>query len=181
MSEPLTQPVSLKLLAEEEVKEKPPAPPGPKPNPIDKPKRGLPPYVLLTKDGRDVLGQPTQPWPENFSELDGGRITGADNKPIYEINVDNAYHLRYRLRAKSDAARNLLSQKYITGMRLFLLGFENSRQSVAAALGNENGSTKFDDVIDDFRAIAAHGAASVVLWLTDQLPKVIDLPDDVVE
>ena len=40
---------------------------------------------------------------------------------------------------------------------------------------------KFDDAIDDFRAIAARGAASVVLWLTDQLPKVIDLPDETVE
>ena len=128
-----------------------------------------------------MLGQSTQIWPEDFSELDGGRITGGDDKPLYEINVDNAYHLRYRLRAKSDVARDLISQKYITGMRLFLLGFENSRRNVAAALGTENGNAKFDDVIDDFRAIAARGAASVVLWLTDQLPKVIDLPDEAVE
>ena len=88
---------------------------------------------MLTKDGREVFGQSTKTWPEGFSELDGGRITGEDDRPIYEINVDNAYHLRYRRRAKSDAARDLISQKYITGMRLFLLGFENSRQNVAAA------------------------------------------------
>ena len=181
MAEPLIQPVSLKLLAEEEVKKKKPTPPKPKPNPKDDPKRGLPPYVLLTKDGREMFGQSTQTWPEGFSELDGGRITGEDDKPIYEINVDNAYHLRYRRRAKSDAARDLISQKYITGMRLFLLGFENSRRNVTAALGNENGKARFDDMIDDFRAIAARGAASVVLWLTDQLPKVIDLPDETVE
>ncbi len=128
-----------------------------------------------------MFGQSTQTWPEDFTELDGGRITGEDDKPIYEINVDNAYHLRYRRRAKSDAARDLISQKYITGMRLFLLGFENSRRNVSEALGTENGNAKFDDVIDDFRAIAARGAASVVLWLTDQLPKVIDLPDETVE
>lgn len=94
--------------------------------------------------------------------------------------VDNAYHLRYRHRAKSDSARDLITQKYITGMRLFLLGFENSRKNIEAA-GGANGNGKLDDVIDDFRAIAARGAASVVLWLTDQLPKVIDLPDEVVE
>ena len=76
---------------------------------------------------------------------------------------------------------DLLSQKYITGMRLFMLGFENSRRNVAAAQGNENGNAKLNDVIDDFRSIAARGAASVVLWLTDQLPKVIDLPDETVE
>ncbi len=64
---------------------------------------------------------------------------------------------------------------------LFLLGFENSRRNVSEALGTENANAKFDDVIDDFRAIAARGAASVVLWLTDQLPKVINLPDETVE
>ena len=88
---------------------------------------------------------------------------------------------RYRHRAKSDAARDLLSQKYITGMRLFMLGFENSWQNVAAARHGGNGDARFDDMIDDCRGIAARASASVVLWLTDQLPKVIDLPDDTVE
>lgn len=181
MSRPLTEPVSIKILAEEEEKDKKKRKKKKKRKPEDKPKRGLPPYVLLTKDGRDILGQSTQAWPEDFSELDGGRITGEDDRPIYEINVDNAYHLRYRLRAKSDSGRDLISQKYITGMRLFLLCFENSRRTVAAARDGENGNTKLDDVVDDFRSIAARGAASVVLWLTDQLPKIIDLPDETVE
>ena len=102
----LTQPVSIKLLSAVKKVPNPPRPPKPpKPPPGEKPNRSLPPYVLLTKDGRDVLNQPTKHWPEGFSELDGGRITGDDNKPIYEINVDNAYHLRYRYRVKSDAAR----------------------------------------------------------------------------
>jgi hypothetical protein len=60
---------------------------------------------------------------------------------------------------------DLTSQKYITGMRLFLLGFENSRRNVSEALGTENGNAKFDDVIDDFRTIAARAAASVGFWL----------------
>lgn len=181
MPAPLTQPVSLKIVPEEQEKPKKPSPPKPKPKPEDEPKRSLPPHVLLTKDGRDVLGQPTEVWPEDFSELDGGRVKEAEGRLIYEINVDNAYHLRYRRRAKSNTARDLLSQKYITGMRLFMLGFENSRQNVLAARNGGNGDARIDDVIDDFRAIAARGAASVVLWLTDQLPRVIDLPDETVE
>ena len=181
MAAPLTQSVSVKILPEEAKKKKKPRPPKPPPISKDEPKRGLPPLVLLTKDGREVLGQRTTMWPEGFSELDGGRIAEADGRLIYEVNVDNAYHLRYRRRAKSDAARDLLSQKYITGMRLFMLGFENSRQNVTAARNGGNGDPRFDEVIDDFRAIAARGAASVVLWLTDQLPKVIDLPDEAVE
>jgi len=88
---------------------------------------------------------------------------------------------RIHLNLIGTCSRDLLSQKYITGMRLFMLGFENSRRNVAAAQGNENGNAKLNDVIDDFRSIAARGAASVVLWLTDQLPKVIDLPDETVE
>ena len=181
MPEPLSQSVSVRMLPEEDEKKKKHSRPKPKPKQQDEPKRGLPPYVLLTKDGREVLGGLTEVWPEGFSELDGGRITEADGRLIYEINVDNAYHLRYRRRAKSDAARDLLSQKYITGMRLFMLGFENSRQNMVAARNGGNGDPKFDDMIDDFRAMAARGAASVVLWLTDQLSKVIDLPDEAVE
>ena len=181
MPESLAQRVTLKLLPNEQVTKKKPRPPRPPKPPKDEPKRGLPPYVLLTKDGREVLGNHTETWPEDFTELDGGRIKEAEGRLIYEINVDNAYHRRYQRRAKSDAARDLLSQKYITGMRLFMLGFENSRQKIEAAQGNGNGNAKFDEVIDDFRAIAARGAASVVLWLTDQLPKVIDLPDETVE
>lgn len=182
MPGPIAQPVAITIQAEEAKKEKKPKPPKPPKPPKDEPRRSLPPYVLLTKDGREVLGQRSEIWPDGFSELDGGRIKEAEGRLIYEINVDNAYHLRYRRRAKSDAARDLLSQKYITGMRLFMLSFENSRQSVAEAQNGGNGSAKFDEIVDDFRAIAARGAASVVLWLTDQLPKVIDLPsDDTVE
>ncbi|MBM3517710.1 MAG: hypothetical protein FJX56_07480 [Alphaproteobacteria bacterium] len=66
-------------------------------------------------------------------------------------------------------------------MRLFRLGFENSRRLTAAARNGENGNARFDDMIDDFRAVAARGAASVVLWLTDQLPKVIELSEETVE
>ena len=144
-------------------------------------RRSLPSYALLTKDGRDVLGQKTSKWPDDFSELDGGLIRSVGDSLIYEINVDNAYHLRYRRRAKSNAARDLLSQKYITGMRLFMLAFENSRRNVELSNAEEGRNTGYDDWIDTFRAIAARGAASVVLWLTDQLPRVIDLPDETVE
>lgn len=182
MPAPLSQPVSIRIEAEEPIPDNPPGP-GPKPPkpPKDEPRRSLPPYVLLTKDGRNVLGQKTELWPDGFSELEGGGIKEADGRLIYEINVDNAYHLRYRRRAKSDAARDLLSQKYITGMRLFMLGFENSRQNVLGAADGGNGSARLNEFVDDFRAIAARGAASVVLWLTDQLPKIINLPDETVE
>ena len=181
---PVTRPVSVKILSAEDGKIKPPKPtprPRPLPNVNEDLKRALPKYVLLTKDGREVLGQTTAIWPEGFTELDGGRITGEDENPIYEINVDNVYHLKYRLRARSETAKDLLSQKYVTGMRLFLLGFENSRINVLKALKEGENVEVFNDMVDEFRGIAARAAASVVLWLTDQLPKIIDLPEETVE
>ncbi|MDE0704633.1 MAG: hypothetical protein OXH59_13025 [Rhodospirillaceae bacterium] len=181
MPHPLTQPVSLKLLAEEEPKKKKKRRRKKRENQKDKPRRSLPPYALLTKDGREVFGKATTIWPEDFTEFDGGMIREAGDRIIYNINFDNTYHLRYRIRAKSDMARDLLSQKYITGMRLFMLGFENSLQKFARENDDESMRVDFEDSKDDYRAIAARGAASVVLWLTDQLPKVIDNQDDDVE
>lgn len=181
MPYPLTQPVSLKLLPEEEPKEKKKRRRKKRQNPKDKPKRNLPPYILLTKDGRDVLGKKTETWPDDFTEFDGGMIKEADGRLIYNINFDNSYHLRYRIRAKSDMMRDLLSQKYITGMRLFMLGFENSLQKFTHEKDDGPSGVDFEDAKDDYRAIAARGAASVVLWLTDQLPKIIDQQDDDVE
>ncbi len=180
---PITHPMRIKVLPNAVGKKKVPRPPvPPKPHNIDdKLKRALPKYVLLTKDGREVLGQQTQIWPEGFTELDGGRISGDDETPIFEINIDNAYHLKYRLRVASGPTRDLMTQKYITGMRLLMLGFENSRMSVLKLLQESGDDKAFSDVVDEFREAAARGAASVVLWLTDQLPKVIELPEDSVE
>ena len=50
-----------------------------------------------------------------------------------------------------------------TGMRLFLLGFENAQQESAAVSSNGNGIAKFDDVTDDFRAIAARNMLAKIL------------------
>jgi hypothetical protein len=38
------------------------------------PTHGLPSFVLLTRDGHQVANDDTQPWPEGFSELDGGLV-----------------------------------------------------------------------------------------------------------
>ena len=180
---PIVHPIRLKILPMADDKEKSPRLPVPPPshNLKEKLKRALPKYVLLTKDGRDILGQNTHKWPEGFTELDGGRIRGDDDAPIFEINIDNTYHLKYRLRASSETTRDLMSQKYVTGMRLLMLGIENSRLSALKQLEESGDGRAFSEMADEFRATAARGAASVVLWLTDQLPKVIELPEDTVE
>jgi hypothetical protein len=50
------------------------------------PTHGLPPFVLLTKDGHKVGDEDTQPWPDEFGELDGGLIEDlGENGTLYKI------------------------------------------------------------------------------------------------
>lgn len=133
----------------------------------DAPTHGLPACVLLTQDGREVKGYATEAWPEDFSETDGGLIQPLGNEEsLYKINYDNAYHLKYR-KAASGVARDVVTEKYILGMRILLLGCEH-------ALRNMQGGEGIGEFLDDFRRMAARGAASTVLALAENLPKIVD-------
>ncbi|CAM5774576.1 hypothetical protein [Mesorhizobium amorphae] len=79
--------------------------------------RGLPRCVLLTKNGREIPGYPTEEWPNGFSDTDGGTIDDLGEESIYKINYDNVYHLKYRLSAADGVARDVVTEKYILGMR----------------------------------------------------------------
>ena len=130
-------------------------------------------YHALTKDGHPVGDQATQPWPEGFTELDGGMIEDlADQGTIYKINYDNTYHLKYRLGARGDIARDVVTEKYILGMRILMLGYEHALRAIRTANGGlENGFAEFQY---EFRRMAARGAASTVLALAENLPKIVD-------
>ncbi len=83
---------------------------------------GLPQYLLLTKDGREIPGHPTDRWPEDFTDDDGGTVGDlGEGRKVYKINYDNRYHLSYRQRQRGDVARDAVLQKYIIGMRLLML------------------------------------------------------------
>lgn len=134
------------------------------------PNVGLPKYILLTKDGREIPGHPTEIWPEEFRDEDGGVISdmGEDGK-VYKINYDNSYHLRYRQGQRGDVAKDAVSQKYIIGMRLLLLGLEHA---LAHVTGTEQ--RQIADMADEIRRLAARGAASTVLAVADHLPKIME-------
>jgi hypothetical protein len=137
------------------------------------PTHGLPIYVLLTKDGHPVGTQETQPWPEGFTENDGGMVEdlGKDGV-LYKINYDNSYHMKYRLGARGDVARDVVTEKYILGMRVLMLGYEHALKTLKETKGDQaNGIAEFQD---DFRRMAARGAASTVLALAENLPKIVD-------
>jgi hypothetical protein len=137
------------------------------------PTHGLPPFVLLTRDGHKVGDEETQPWPDGFTELDGGLIEDLGNSgTLYKINYDNVYHVKYRIGARGDIARDVVTEKYILGMRILMLGYEHALRTIKELKGGElNGMAEFQD---DFRRMAARGAASTVLALAENLPKIID-------
>jgi hypothetical protein len=136
----------------------------------DAPTHGLPRYILLTQDGRKVGEQESERWINGFGEHDGGTIRdfGADGV-IYLINYDNAYHLRYRQQQRGDLARDVVTEKYILGMRILMMGYEHALRSMSA--GQSNGMSEY---FDEFRRMAARGSASTVLALAENLPRIVD-------
>ena len=136
----------------------------------DKPTHGLPKYVLLTKDGRNVGEQETQAWPDGLNEYDGGAVRdlGADGM-IYMINYDNTYHVKYRQQQRGEIARDVVTEKYILGMRILMMGYEHAFRTLREA--NREGIAEY---VDEFRRTAARGAASTVLALAENLPKIVD-------
>lgn len=82
----------------------------------DAPTHGLPKVVLITKDGREIENYVTEPWPEDFSEADGGLIADlVSGEVIYKVNYDNAYHLKYKPGEHGTVAREVVTEKYILG------------------------------------------------------------------
>lgn len=184
LARPVEDELIIEILDEETALSKPK--PKPKPGPIvppnggdgknkkgdgtDAPTHGLPRHVLLTKDGRVVGNEETQKWPDGFTEHDGGAIRDlGDNELIYEINFDNAYHLRYRQQQRGDIAREVVTEKYILGMRILMLGYEHAFRAMRGTTGEG-----FAEFMDEFRRMAARGAASTVLALAENLPKIVD-------
>ena len=137
------------------------------------PTHGLPPFVLLTKDGHKVGNEDTQPWPDDFTELDGGLIEDlGENGILYKINYDNSYHVKYRFGARGDIARDVVTEKYILGMRILMLGYEHALRTIKELKGVQlNGIAEYQD---EFRRMAARGAAATVLALAENLPKIVD-------
>jgi hypothetical protein len=135
----------------------------------DAPTHGLPSCILLTRDGREISGYQTEPWPEDFSDTDGGIIHDLGTESVYKINYDNVYHQKYR-KAAQGVARDVVTEKFILGMRILLLGCEHALRSMKENKGNDD----MAEYYDDFRRMAARGAASTVLALAENLPKIVD-------
>lgn len=138
-----------------------------------KPTRGLPLFKLMTRDGRDINGDKTEQWPDGFSEYDGGDVEDlGDSRFLYKINYDNTYHLKYRLKQRGETARDVVTAKFILGMRIVMLGFEHALREKQKGDGDD--AQSIAETIDTMRLVLARAAASTVLALAENLPKIID-------
>lgn len=136
------------------------------------PTHGLPPYVLLTSDGRQIGEVTTQAWPEGFDEHDGGTVQDlGDGRLLYKVNYDNAYHLKYRAGQRGDVAKDVVTEKYILGMRILMMGYERALRTGGEQEGAAEAVAEHRDV---FRRFAARGAAATVLALAENLPKIVN-------
>ena len=100
-----------------------------------------------------------------MTDEDGGYVEdlGSQGK-LYKINIDNKWLQSYRRAQRGQILKDGMTQKYILGMRIFLLGVERAL----------NGLSADNDIDPDvFRRVAAKGAASTMLTLSDHLPKII--------
>lgn len=181
MSLPVGDEFTVRIVDEESVTPKPKkAKPTGKPKAGDKsdkegggeptPTRGLPRYQLLTSDGRKIGGQETIKWPNGYNESDGGYAEDLGNgQTMYYVNYDNAYHIRYRQQQRGDVARDAVTEKYILGMRILMLGYEHSIRTL-----KEGAAEGIREHFDEFRRMSAKAAASTVLALAEYLPKLVD-------
>ncbi|NNH61656.1 hypothetical protein HLI01_33660 [Rhizobium laguerreae] len=131
----------------------------------------MPRFMLLTRDGREIDGNPTERWPDGYNEHDGADVIDlGGGETLYKINYDNAYHLRYRMTQRSLVGREVVTEKFILGMRILLLGYEHAVRSLRK--GAER--SEIGEFLDEFRRMAARGAASTVLALAENLPRIVD-------
>jgi hypothetical protein len=184
MPAPVDDEVTILITEEQVSPARPkPVPPGPTPTPPNgghggerkgqgqnAPTHGLPRYGLLTKDGRKIGEQVSEPWPEGFTDQDGGTVRdfGGD-QIVYLINYDNAYHLKYKMQARGDVAKDVMTEKYLLGMRILMLGYEHALKALSSVADGGIG-----EYTDNFRRMAARGAAATVLALAENLPKIVD-------
>ena len=124
----------------------------------------------MTRDGRNIGEDESETWPADFTDQDGGIVRDlGEGQVLYLINYDNAYHLKYKMQTRGDIGKDVMTEKYVLGMRIVMLGYEHALRVFKDA--SANGISEYSD---EFRRMAARGAAATVLALAENLPKIID-------
>jgi hypothetical protein len=118
--------------------------------------------VLMTEGDFSISGLP---WPEASEE----RILAPQN---LKANCLCVKHNSVSSSRRCSSIFLRFAQILLILMRILLMGYEHALRTLTAAKnGNGNGIAEFQD---DFRRMAARGAASTVLALAENLPKIVD-------
>ncbi len=137
------------------------------------PTLALPLFKFVTRDGRPIGAEETEPWPDPFSDKEGGFAKElGEGRVKFFINYDNTYHLAAKQRARGDVAKAAITQKYKWGMLVLMMSFEQAYLSLSA----EQKAT-LGEFHEAFSAMAARGAAATVLTIAEVLPKILNTAD----
>ena len=179
MAIPQTETVEVRVVAQRP--HSPPGPPTPRPQSPGPGEedggegRRLPDWRWLTRDGRALSGTPSEPWREGFTDQDGGLVEElSEDEMIYKINYDNAHFRSFLDRERSDAAKRVVTEQYKISMLVLMMGFEQA----CASMSDSDQQSELREFIDEFRLLAAQGAATVVMSIAKTLPQLIT-PDTV--
>ena len=178
--EPLTEQLTLRVVAERRTAPPGPPPPGPNDDEDTTESRGLPPTKWLTKDGRPIGEDESDTWPDNFTDQDGGKAEDlGDDLKAYYINYDNAHFRRFLDSERDDLNKKVIIEQYRVGMLVLMMGLEYAYSQM------EQGTMKeeLEENIDEIRRLVAQGAATVVMSIAKTLPDIINRatvedPDD---
>ena len=175
--EPVTEELTLRVVELRPKRRKRPKPPKP---PIDPDAEGdeettggreLPPTKWLTRDGRPIGGDPSERWPDDFTDQDGGKVDDlGDDRKVYSINFDNAHFRQFLDRERNEIDQGVVTEQYRLGMLVLMMGLEDAFTRM------EQSETKADlgDYIDDIRRLAAQGASTVVMSIAKTLHTIIN-------
>ena len=171
--EPVTEQLTLRVVAVR--KPAPPGPRPPRPNDDDDEEvtesRGLPPTRWLTRDGRSIGEDETEPWPDDFTDQDGGKVEDlGDDQKVYCINYDNAHFRRFIDRERDDLNKKVIVEQFRVGMLVLMMGLEDAY----SRMEQSEIKTQLEENIDEIRRLAAQGAATVVMSIAKTLPTIIN-------
>ena len=133
--------------------------------------RALPPTKWLTRDGRLLGGDATDAWPEDFTDQDGGEVRDlGEGQKLYCLNYDNAHFRHFLDRERDDVNKKVITEQYRIGMLVLMMGFEDACSRTEL----EKIKTEIEEHIDEFRRLAAQGAATVVMSIAKTLPTIVN-------
>ena len=165
--------VSFKLKVVETRTNPPPGPPSPASVSVDDEEedptesRSLPPSKWLTRDGRRVIDQESEKWPESFTDQDGGMVKELEaDRKLYCINYDNAHLHSFLNTERNSVSRRVLTEQFRIGMLVLMMGIEDAYSRMEHNAERES----LESAIDEVRRLAARGAATVVLSIAKTLP-----------